>query len=162
MAKLYYGDSNNTATEINVGGQGLEYWTEKRVQESFGHFDYYLFDNDIGTSEENKAKIKSSGGTLSLECGRLEGAPPYYPQIKIDPYGVYITDQNNDSYHVDGNVLTLKLDEFNRCRAEWHTPDVTKTYVDSNFPMSPTIRNIQVVSALPASPDASTLYLIQG
>lgn len=39
---------------------------------------------------------------------------------------------------------------------------VNKQYVDSNFPLSPTIRNIQVVSALPSSPDPSTLYLIQG
>lgn len=132
MAKLYYGDTNNTAVEINLdGGVSGDY-----LPLTGGT----VTGNVTITGDVNTNTIKSNN---------------YRESIKINDY--------NDDTIVEFNSTLVTFHYTPTAPSPTAANEVTnKQYVDSNFPLSPTIRNIQVVSALPSSPDASTLYLIQG
>ena len=142
MAKLYYGDTNNTAVEINLGGGVSGDYLPLNVTE------------DTTVNMEGINEITFKGNAVRFENGvQISGSRSNVRGEMIFSNGVHFT---TGYVQFEDHAPISLIDPTNS------TDIVNKKYVDSNFPLSPTIRNIQVVSALPSSPDASTLYLIQG
>lgn len=144
MAKLYYGDTNNTAVEINLGGGVSGDYLPLNVTE------------DTTVNMEGNGTLTFSGKPVYFEDGFY--IPASAPQCAIDTSVKF----GDNIEFIGGNVTFVSHAPISQVAPTNPTDVVNKQYVDSNFPLSPTIRNIQVVSALPSSPDASTLYLIQG
>lgn len=161
MAKLYYGDTNNTAVEINLGG-GVS-------------GDYLPLNLDSNTEvNANGNDLTFSNGDVTFEGNIIANSYMMFGGDRL----TITADNARETATIETNTADLNINTnsnpititgpttFNNPvtvttpTANGHATN--KQYVDSNFPLSPTIRNIQVVSALPASPDASTLYLIQG
>lgn len=144
MAKLYYGDSNNKAVEINLGGGVSGDYLPLNITE------------DTTVNMEGISDITFSGNAVKFDDGIVISANAARSNVYSE-----IVFSGNVSF---GNQYVQFNDHapISRVAPTSDLEITNKQYVDSNFPLSPTIRNITVVTALPSSPDPNTLYLIQG